>query len=289
MGKFSLTNFSVFRSRKPPAGEGKSKEVSSGPGSLKTRRNSSPPVLIYDEYHLTPKEYLQHALKALAADALFSYVFYRSLPVFLVFLPAVLFYPFYIKKDLIPLRKRKLLLQFREGLSVLSGSLSAGYSLENAFAESLRELQLLFGSDALIVREFEQIAHLISMNVPAERAMDDFAARSGVEEIRNFARILRIAKRSGGELVSIMRHSCDTIGDKIQVKEEILTMTASRRFEQNIMNIAPLLVVVYIDFTNPGFFSVMYTTAVGRTVMTVCLAAYLFSIRLSMKILSIEL
>ena len=245
--------------------------------------------MIYDEYHLTPKEYLQHALKALAADALFSYVFYRSLPVFLVFLPAVLFYPFYIKKDLIPLRKRKLLLQFREGLSVLSGSLSAGYSLENAFAESLRELQLLFGSDALIVREFEQIAHLISMNLPAERAMDDFAARSGVEEIRNFARILRIAKRSGGELVSIMRHSCDTIGDKIQVKEEILTMTASRRFEQNIMNIAPLLVVVYIDFTNPGFFSVMYTTAVGRTVMTVCLAAYLFSIRLSMKILSIEL
>ena len=127
------------------------------------------------------------------------------------------------------------------------------------------------------------------MNVPVERAMDDFAERSGVEEIRNFARILRIAKRSGGALVSIMRHSCDTIGDKIQVKEEILTMTASRRFEQNIMNIAPLLVVVYIDFTNPGFFTVMYTTAVGRIVMTVCLAAYLFSVRLSMKILSIEL
>ncbi len=245
--------------------------------------------MIYDEYRLTSKEYLLHAMKALAADALFSYVFYRSLPVFLAFLPAVLFYPLYIKKDLIPLRKRKLLLQFREGLSVLSGSLSAGYSLENAFGESLRELQLLFGSDALIVREFDQIASLISMNVPVERAMDDFAERSGVEEIRNFARILRIAKRSGGALVSIMRHSCDTIGDKIQVKEEILTMTASRRFEQNIMNIAPLLVVVYIDFTNPGFFTVMYTTAVGRIVMTVCLAAYLFSVRLSMKILSIEL
>ena len=73
------------------------------------------------------------------------------------------------------------------------------------------------------------------------------------------------------------------------MKEEILTMTASRRFEQNIMNIAPLLVVVYIDLTNPGFFTVMYTTIVGRIVMTVCLAAYLFSVRLSMKILSIEL
>ena len=243
----------------------------------------------YDEYHLTVPEYFTHALKALGADALFSFVFYRSLPVFLIFLPVVFWYPFYIRKDLIPLRKRKLLLQFKEGLSVLSGLLSAGYSLENAFSESLRELQLLFGPEALIVKEFGQISHLISMNVPAERALDDFAARSGVDEIRNFARILRIAKRSGGALVTIMRHSCDTIGDKIQVKEEIITMTASRRFEQNIMNIAPLLVVVYIDFTNPGFFTVMYTTAVGRIVMSACLAAYLFSIRLAMKILDIEL
>ena len=113
-------------------------------------------------------------MKALAADALFSYVFYRSLPVFLAFLPAVLFYPLYIKKDLIPLRKRKLLLQFREGLSVLSGSLSAGYSLENAFAESLRELQLLFGSDALIVREFDQIASLIFITLSkGETSLDN--------------------------------------------------------------------------------------------------------------------
>ncbi|MDO4177008.1 MAG: type II secretion system F family protein [Bacillota bacterium] len=245
--------------------------------------------MIYDEYHLTPAEYLSHCLRALGADALFSFVFYRSLIIFLLFLPLVLFYPFYKKKDLIPERKRKLLLQFRESLSVLSGALSAGYSLENALEESVKELTLLYGSDGLIVQEFEQLSHLVSMNIPVERAMDEFAARSGIDEIRNFARILRIAKRSGGELVSIMRHSCDTIGDKIQVKEEILTMTASRRFEQNIMNVAPLLVVVYIDFTNPGFFTIMYTSAVGRIVMSVCLAAYLFSIHLSMKILDIEL
>ena len=42
-------------------------------------------------------------------------------------------------------------------------------------------------------------------------------------------------------------------------------------------------------FSNPGFFTVMYTTPVGRAVMTGCLVVYLLSIALSWKILNIEL
>ena len=113
--------------------------------------------------------------------------------------------------------------------------------------------------------------------------------RSGIDDIRNFARVLRIAKRSGGELVAIMNHSAETIGDRIQVKEELRTMTASRRFEQSIMNAVPLLIVLYINLSSPGFFSIMYTSVLGRCVMTVCLAAYLFSIHLAWSILNIEL
>lgn len=243
----------------------------------------------YDEYHLTAPEYFRHLGFALLIDAAFSFVFYRSLLFFFALVPLACFYPFYKKKTLIPARKRKLLLQFREALSVLSGALSAGYSIENALAESVDELALLYGRDGLIVKEFGGLSHLVSMNIPIERAMDEFADRAGIDDIRNFARVLRIAKRSGGELVSIMNHTAETISDRIQVKEEILTMTAARRFEQNIMNAVPLLIILYIDFTSPGFFTIMYASIVGRIVMTLCLAAYLFSIHLSWKILNIEL
>ena len=51
-------------------------------------------------------------------------------------------------------------------------------------------------------------------------------------------------------------------------------MLASRIFEQRIMNLIPFLIVLYIDLTSPGFFSVMYGTWMGRSVMTMCLAAY---------------
>ena len=156
--------------------------------------------------------------------------------------------------------------------------------MENALLESTRELRMLLGGEAYIVREFELLSHLVSMNIPVEKAMDEFAERAGVDDIRNFARVLRVAKRSGGDLVPIINQTADTIGDRIQMKEDILTITASRRFEQNIMNL-----VIYIDFSNPGFFTVMYTTPVGRAVMTGCLVVYLLSIALSWKILNIEL
>lgn len=38
-----------------------------------------------------------------------------------------------------------------------------------------------------------------------------------------------------------MRHTAEVIRDKMQVKEEIITLTTSRQFEQKIMNMIPFL------------------------------------------------
>lgn len=97
-----------------------------------------------------------------------------------------------------------------------------------------------------------------------------------------------IARRSGGRLVSIIERTVQIMGDRSQVKEEIQTLTASKRFEQRIMNLIPVLMVLYIDWTSPGFFKVMYTTLLGRVLMTGCLLVYLASVWLAQKILDIE-
>ena len=85
-----------------------------------------------------------------------------------------------------------------------------------------------------------------------------------------------------------MRHTAEIIRDKMQVKEEILTMTASRQFEQKIMNMIPFFIVFYIESASPGFFGQMYGTSLGRTLMSCCLAVYLTSYILAKKIMDIE-
>ena len=87
----------------------------------------------------------------------------------------------------------------------------------------------------------------------------------------------------------IINHTVGVMNDKIQVQEEIRTLTSSRQFEQKIMNLIPFLIILYIDGTSPGFFNMMYESTMGRVIMSVCLAVYLTAYLMSGMILKIEL
>lgn len=226
--------------------------------------------------------------KGIALCGLFAYTFYRSWTAFLAFLPAALIYPHYERRKKKGKRQTVLASQFKEGMMVLASALSAGYSIENAFAAGEQELTLLYGEDGMIAREFTGIVQQIRMNRPVEYLLTDLAERSGLEDIRNFAEVFSVAKRSGGDLGGIMRHTADIIRDKMQVKEEIATLTSSRQFEQKIMNMIPFFIVFYVDASSPGFFVQMYGTGFGRILMSVCLIVYLAAYGLAQKILAID-
>lgn len=181
-----------------------------------------------------------------------------------------------------------MLLEFKEAITILSSLLCAGYSLENSVKEAVTELTVLYGKEALIVKEFEYIDKKQSMNIPVEVLFYEFGRRSGIEDIKNFSNIIKIAKRSGGQLVYIINYTVNILSEKIRIKEEIATITASKRFEQRIMNIFPIIIILYINISSPDFFKVMYSTILGRFIMSIILCLYAFSIKLSEKILDIE-
>ena len=75
------------------------------------------------------------------------------------------------------------------------------------------------------------------MNRPVELLLADMGRRSGIQDVDQFAQVFAAAKRSGGELTDIISPGrAGIIRDKIQVQEEIHTLTAARVFEQKIMN-----------------------------------------------------
>jgi tight adherence protein B len=121
-----------------------------------------------------------------------------------------------------------------------------------------------------------------------EQILDEFANRSGMDEISSFAEVFAVAKRSSGDMGSIMRHTAEIIRERMQIKEEIRTMTASRQFEQKVMNMIPFLIVFYVEGASPGFFDQMYATMLGKILMTICLVVYLLSYVIAGKLLEIE-
>lgn len=242
----------------------------------------------YGTYCLSLKEWLAYSGCGLAGCALIAYTFYRSGAAFAMMVPLGLLYPFYKKRELMENRLRKLNLEFKDGILILASFLSAGYSIENTLSRSADELALLHGREAMMVREFETLAAKIHRNQTVEAAFMDFGERSGLDDVSNFVQVFATAKRSGGDLVGIMSHTAGVIRDKVQVREEIYTMTAAKVFEQRIMSMIPFFIVFYIDFTSPGFFNSMYTTTAGRGIMTACLMVYGAGFVMAKMILRIE-
>ena len=242
----------------------------------------------YRNYCLTKYEWARYLLEGAFMCGVTAYVFYRSLPVFLLMLPTGILRPLLKRKELCRKRKEELRLQFKEAIQIVASALAAGYSVENAFIASVADLEEQYGKEGMITREFSYMANQLGMNRTVEGLLASFALRSGLDEVENFSVIFTVSKRSRGELASVVHHVVHVISDRIQVREEILTMTAEKQFEQRIMNLMPYLIVLYVDLSSPGFFVLMYETVIGRVVMTGCLMIYLLSCMISGKILQIE-
>lgn len=257
-------------------------------GNWSTEKNSEQQDIYYEHYTLSRHEWFLYSAQGIVVAAIFVYVFYRSLLLFLVALIPAACYPLWKRKELIKKQKQRLTVEFRDAILAMAAALRAGYAVENALMEAVRELRVLYG-ESMMVKELEDMIHKIRLNQPVEKLFLELGKRSGVQAMEEFAQVFAVAKKNGGELTQIVERTVQVIGDKIQVQSEIEVMTAARRYEQKIMNWMPIFLVLYLDFTSPGFFQILYTTAMGRVVMTGCLGVYVLAVWMAEKILKIEM
>lgn len=199
--------------------------------------------------------------------------------------------PLFLKqkeKELGKKKQQELVLQFRDFILSFRNSLKAGYSIENGFVQAYHDLCFVYEQNARIIKECEEIVKQMKNNIPLEALLLDFANRSGCPDIIDFAHIFATAKKTGGDLNKIIQNSAQIISDKIEVKEEISLVLASKRMEQRIMNFVPILILVYIRFSSEGYFDVLYGNLAGIMIMTICLFIYCAAYLLSKKIIAIE-
>lgn len=216
------------------------------------------------------------------------YLFYKSMWVLTLLLPCIIVYRRMHKKDMILKRKAVLSTQFKDMLESLVASLRAGYSIENALRECIEEISTLHGEDSPIYRELTVMLNQIGIGISAEEIFRDFADRTQVEDIETFASVFSIAKRSGGDMVEIIKKTADDISAKIDTKNEIEVIISSKKLEQNIMMIIPVGIILYIDLTSGGLLDPLYGNIKGIMIMTVCLAIYAAAILLGRRITRIE-
>lgn len=252
-------------------------------------KNSGQQDLNYSRYIMSARELLIYGLEGMGLVGLFGYFFYRSIIITIMGIPFVYIFILWKCKELKENRKHELRLQFKEAIVSVSGSLQAGYSLENSFFEAGKEMSSFYGSSSLIARELRIIEQGINNGRPVVQMLTDLGRRSGIDDIQEFASVLVIGKKTGGNLIEIMYSFISVMEEKISVVEEVKTMISAKRFEQRIMNCVPFFIIFYIELTSRGFFNSLYHNLGGQLIMTFCLILYLLSIYMSGKITQIEI
>ncbi len=237
---------------------------------------------------LDKRELAVYLLQGVLIVILFGYFFYRSVIITICLMPVIYPYILYKSREAEKKRDMQLLMQFKEMINSVSGSLHAGYSLENAFTEALKDMRQMYGDKADIVKELMIIRSGLDNNRDIVSLVHDLALRSRLSEIESFAGVLSVGRRSGGNLTDNMESYVRVIEEKAAVIQEIETMVSARRFEQRIMNAVPFLIIFYVELTNKGFFKILYNNLFGNIVMTVTLGIYILSVYLSKKIIEIE-
>lgn len=192
------------------------------------------------------------------------------------------------RKEKIEKQKRKLHSEFMEALKIVSMSLQAGLSMENAWKEAEQEIGALIGTEGLFFKELVEMNHSVSLNIPIEKVVGEFAYRTAVEDIIQFAEVFSYGKRSGGNWKKMIEATIRRMGQKYETERQIEVLLAEKQMEQRVMSIIPLGMLMFMQLTAMDYMSVLYGNILGVICMTICLSGYVGAVYLAEKILKIQ-
>lgn len=243
----------------------------------------------YGKYRFTFPEMILYLVEGCGLIVLIGKCFYDSYLAMIILLPSIVLFFRWKKRELNEQRKLLLRTQFKDMVLAVLANQKAGYSVEKAFVEAKKDMEMLYGKKCDMYLELGYIEKGLQNNMTLENLLLSLGERSGVSDIQDFAEIFYIAKRSGGNIASIIRTTVQMIEDKLEVDQEIQVALNAKKMEVSVMCCIPFFMILYLDITSPGFFDCMYHNLFGIIIMTICLISCCFAFLLSRKIVSIEI
>ena len=226
----------------------------------------------YGKWDLSSKDIVVLTFCSLSAGLAVGWLFYDSLRIASALtLTGFLMVPYY-KKRQIEQRRQVLLLQFRDVLYSIASSVSVGRSMGQALEESITFWNGTYSDDDLIIRELRVMVRCMKeSNTSDVDVLKDFARRSGLTDVSDFAGVYESCKGSGANLVQAVNRAAMVIGDRITLERELKTLMAQKKFESRIVMGSPFAVLLFLKILSPEYLLPLTATSQGRMISTAAL------------------
>lgn len=244
----------------------------------------------YSVYKMTLKEKRIFFTVGYVCIFFIIFLFYHSIPLSCAAGVAIKLLCPYAEHKLATARMRKLNEQFKDMLYSLSASVAAGRQMDEALIEAEENLSMLYDEGEPIMNELRHMkVNIIENKESDKQLLKDFAFRSKSEDINNFVQVYITCRNMGGDLQKIIEHTTEILTDKMNIEREIKAITSQKKLEGRIISLMPLLMLTLMNIVSLSYLAPLYTTAMGRIVMTGALAATVYGMYLMERISEIDI
>jgi tight adherence protein B len=153
-----------------------------------------------------------------------------------------------------------------DAIDMMSRALRAGHSMTasiNVIAEQSAEP---------VRSEFSEVFKQQNFGMPLRDAMTLMLERVPSQDLRVMVTGILVQKETGGNLAEILDRTSETIRQRIKIHGEIKTHTAQGRMTGYILCALPIVMLVVINFLNPGYSDVLIHTPIGHTISYIGIA-----------------
>jgi tight adherence protein B len=155
--------------------------------------------------------------------------------------------------------------QLPDTLQMMAGGLQAGYSLPQAVDSVVRE-----GADP-VAAEFNRALVETRLGAPVEDALEGVAERMESVDFGWTVMAIRIQREVGGNLAEILRNVAATLRERERLRRQVRVLSAEGRLSAWIIGLMPFVFALFLLLVRPGYFELLYTTAVGWILLGISL------------------
>jgi tight adherence protein B len=112
--------------------------------------------------------------------------------------------------------------------------------------------------------EFSEVFKQQNFGLPIRDAMDQMLNRIPSQDLRVMVTGILVQKETGGNLAEILDRTSATIRERLKIQGEIRTHTAQGRMTGYILTALPIVMLLVINFLNPGYSKVLIDTPTGN-------------------------
>ncbi len=194
----------------------------------------------------------------------------------------VLVLPALVYRQLRRRRLRALQRQLPDAVAAMAAALRGGAGLWQALESVARHQPKPVSQEiALVLRQ-----HRLGM--PLEEALQGFAARSALYDIRMLVATLAIARDLGGGLAEVLERLAQAVRRRVAMEDRIDALTAQGRMQGRIVGALPVLLGAVLYLMEPGPMSRLLLTPAGWVVLGVVLALEVTGALLIRRIVRID-